>query len=307
MKRILSLIVLLLSFNSGNANAWFFFFLPGIGSSGDSTDICISSEKKVGDTFNSASGNVATVKSISGTSSACKKPETPIRAHVEFSYSFNSKAGINVPDGYKSQNLPELERFNGSLMFALNNDTDSGFKVNATKRDVISDMMTYATNLEAAQAKLLDESQPSEIEQTTVNGLKAWRFEVKGKLKNLFGTKYTYLMTILEGGEEVVTVIAWTRTGNYERQKEELKKLAEGINGIVVPNPVMLNPPSLSPSSIETKPQAASSSAALTSSSLQPQIKSVANRLRDLKALYKDGVLNKKDYEAKKKEILDSM
>lgn len=35
--------------------------------------------------------------------------------------------------------------------------------------------------------------------------------------------------------------------------------------------------------------------------------KSASDRLRDLQALYKDGVITKKDYETKKKEILDAM
>ena len=71
MKIIVPLAFSALAGASTNANAWFFFFfpLPGARSSGDT---CVTESAKPGDTFRSANGNVATVKSLSGTSYRCK-------------------------------------------------------------------------------------------------------------------------------------------------------------------------------------------------------------------------------------------
>lgn len=44
-----------------------------------------------------------------------------------------------------------------------------------------------------------------------------------------------------------------------------------------------------------------------TSNKLATQSNSAADKLRDLKALYKEGVINQKDFETKKQEILKSM
>jgi len=264
IKRAISLLIVLLAALSTDANAWFFFFIPGsvtgkiadaiTGSEGEN---CVSPDKKVGDTFRSPNGNVATIKSLSGTSSRCTKPELPIRALVEYSMStsFTSSAGINVPDGFEPQSLNTLQKFNGGLLFAKNNTTDSGIYVATTKRDVVSDMMVFATNMRVSQAKQLDDPQQSEIERLTVNGVAAWRFETHGKTKNFFGTRYTYLTTLLEGDKEIIFINAWTRTGNYENQKDELKRLAEGVSGIKTPvSPVVTLS---SPASVETLPSLA--------------------------------------------------
>jgi len=107
----------------------------------------------------------------------------------------------------------------------------------STKRDVISDMTTYVTNLRPLQVKALDDAQQSEVEQLTINGMKAWRYETNGKTKSLFGTRYTYQMTVLEGAKEVLTINAWTTTGNYDEKKAELKKLAWSVTGMEAPPP----------------------------------------------------------------------
>jgi hypothetical protein len=240
------LAITLASFLSTNANAWFFFFIPGsvVGAIGDAItgsegDTCVAETAKIGDTFRSPNGNVATIKSLSGTSSRCAKAELPIRALVEYSMSssFSSKAGIDLPEGYAPKSLTNLQRFNGYLLLASHNATDSGVLVTSTKRDVISEMTTYVTNLRPLQVKALDDAQQSEIEQLTINGMKAWRYETAGKAKNLFGTRYTYQMTVLEGAKEVLAINAWTTSGNYDERKAELSKLAWSVSGVEVPPP----------------------------------------------------------------------
>jgi len=243
------------------------------------------------------------------------------------STSFQPKAGIELPSGYNPRNLTNLEQFNGTLLVAANNEKDSGILIRSTKREVISDMSRYVANLMADQTKSLDAAKQTTSEQLTINGLKAWRFETSGKLKNLFGTEYTYLMTVLEGDKEVVTVNTWTNTTWYKQERNELAQLAFLIQGVQPPSQAVTPPAATAPTSIVASPPvtptpSASNDAlptvtptARTSSteSVQvenrssPSVESAADRLRALGRLYKEGLITEKEFETKKAEILKSM
>src|SRR5690349_21588412 len=107
MKRVHLVIAAALLCATTQANAWFFFFLPGsvtskIGDAitGAEGENCVKAIAKVGDVLTSPSGNTATIKTLSGTSSRCRDPNLPIRALLTFNYSFSSKAGMDVPEGF---------------------------------------------------------------------------------------------------------------------------------------------------------------------------------------------------------------
>lgn len=273
MKKFLFLSFLILACTSTNACAWWFFFFPipsgGSGRSGG--DICVASSAKVGDTSRSANGNVVTIKELSGTSSRCKKPELPVLAKVEFTASeFSSKAGINLPDGYTPQSLTDIQKFNGALLMAKNNATDSGIFITSAKRDVISDVPTFAAKVRENQTKTLDDAEQSDIEQLTINGMKAWRFETNGKVKNLFGTRYTYLITILEGDSEVVSINAWTRTNRYEIEKADMKQLASNVTGLTAPAPQEEKVPLSAADTVHMQPVSTTPSASPTPATATP-------------------------------------
>jgi hypothetical protein len=96
MKQILSIIILLLTLASTNANAWFFFFLPGNATgaiadaiTGDKGENCVGPNTKVGDTVRLPDGSYGTIKSLSGTSSRCTS-KLPVRALIEGTNSSSS-------------------------------------------------------------------------------------------------------------------------------------------------------------------------------------------------------------------------
>jgi hypothetical protein len=320
MKKILPLTFVLCMFASSNANAWFFFFLPLPGSKSEPGDTCVAENRKVGDTIRSVNGNIATITVISGTSSRCKKPELPILATVDYSTSttFSSKAGINLPDSYKAQALQQVQSFNGMLLYAKNNDVDSGVIIESVKRSVISDIPTYAKNLKTAKTKTLDDTEQSEIAELNINGMNAWQFETRGKLKNLFGTRYTYLTTVLEGDNEVIKMDVFAASSNYLAHSAELKQLAYSVTGIKatpLETAASIPPPGTPPPAIAPVPPAAAqtsappvtSAATVTPTGATPVIEPAADRLRDLNKLYKEGVITQKEFEDKKKEILKAM
>jgi hypothetical protein len=236
----LALALLAMLWAPRGAHAMFFSFwterMPD-GAAGATGELCVRSDSKVGDRFWSANGHVATVKSLVGTSSRCKNPAQPIRAQVELSPSgaFTAEAGINLPDGYTPQSLSDAQRLDGAIFSAVNKATDSGVFLASVQREAISNPGLYADWLRTVQSRKLHDVNQSEIEQLEVNGLNGWRFQTTGTLRNFFETSYTYLMTVLEGNGEIVTVNVWTRTKVFEKQQDEFKQIAFKIVG--------LNPP----------------------------------------------------------------
>lgn len=92
-----------------------------------------------------------------------------------------------------------------------------------------------------------------------------------------------------------------------EQQYAEPNK-SQYLPNTIVPTTDIIPPPlpNALPTTIATTTKASDS--AITQSSAIPSLNiSPTDRLRNLKTLYKDGVINKKEYETKKKEVLDSM
>ena len=229
---------------ASNANAFFFFFIPGgvIGKIGDAItgaegDICVKDSTKVGEVMTSASGNKATVKSLAGTSSRCQNPALPIRALLVFEYLGSSKACIDIPDGYDPKPLSDLQRFNGNLLKEENLKTQSDFFVSTAVRAANSDMSVLVRNVAGRMVTTLDNAVNSNDEKLQVNGLNALRFEVRGKPKSIFARSHLYGVTILESDNELVVINAWSPD---DADKPGLQQLAFRVTGLA---PVVADAP----------------------------------------------------------------
>jgi hypothetical protein len=252
-KRAAGALFLAMLLASTSAHAWFFFFIPGsvVGKIGDAItgsegENCVAEKAKVGDVLTSPTGNTAVIKSLSGTSGRCPKPELPIRAKLEFTYSFSSKAGIEIPEGYEQKLLNETQRFAGMLLKAENSASRTGFLVSTRRRAPNADPAAVARSIGDSMTRLLQEGSAAHDEQLQINDMNAWRFEVAGKTKGLFGQSVTYLVTILEGNEELVVVNAWAPTGSFAKERQGLEKIAAGVKGIKTGDaPVATTPPTI--------------------------------------------------------------
>jgi hypothetical protein len=327
-----------LAFASSQANAWF-FFIPGsvtgkvadafTGAEGEN---CVGPNAKIGDIIRNPSGNTATIKSLSGTSTRCQDPNLPIRALLEFQ--FNApKAGLNIPDGYEQRSLTDMQRLQGFVLKAENPAKHTGFMVRSLKRSTGGDPATIAHNMSESMLRVMDNSKTANPEELTINGLRAWRFEMTGKNKGLFGVTNTYLVTVLAGEDEILTVNAWAPVDNYLQEKEEFKELVASVKGLAAtievakpiesskpPVQTVAEPVASAPVSVpvtEAAPvptKVSSSTAALTvttaTESTGEGVSSMdltVRKLRELDKLYKDGILNKAEYESKKKDLLKAL
>ncbi|MEI7430577.1 MAG: hypothetical protein WCL27_08980 [Betaproteobacteria bacterium] len=153
MKKYLVPIFLALTVFSANANAWFFFVLPGSVTSkisdaitGSEGENCVSDRATVGDRI-SVNGKFMVVKSLSGTSSRCTNVDYPIRALLEPSSDpvpqSNTQAKIDLPDGWESRPPSDVAKNNGTIMRAYNRTIDSWLQISVVKRSAVTDIEKY--------------------------------------------------------------------------------------------------------------------------------------------------------------------
>jgi len=229
-KKIGFVFLLLMCFYT-NANAFFFFFIPGSAMRGISDaitgakgNICVKESAKVGDVIPSLAGNTMKILSLSGTSSICNNPALPIRADVEFTFTFKSNAGVNLSDEYEAKPTTDLQRYNGALLTATSKTTrNKGVVINSREKKPNDDPNALASNVEKQQISNLAEGVSKNAEQLKISGLNAWRFEVHGKTKGVFGNEMVYIITVLEGANEILVINAYTQLSNYEKDKVELQ------------------------------------------------------------------------------------
>ncbi|MHB1292596.1 MAG: SHOCT domain-containing protein [Sulfuricella sp.] len=270
MKRILSLMFLSLALASTNANAWFFFFLPGsvtgaitdavTGSEGSN---CVGENAKVGDVIRLPGGAQGIIKSLSGTSMRCTQPEFPIRALIDTSSA--SSPPVQAPTTKLNLGTPSLSRQVGES--CRNKFECSGTlgcengKCVPTQEDLLKPKLgkgaTCNNTVECDGNMYCIESRCIITSETPAGGACWVRAECSGSL-------------VCESG-----------------------KCAPPNDALVV-QPIMPAPvvATVEDSSLKV-PQSQNSGA--------------MQRLKDLKALYKEGLITQKDYETKKQEILKSM
>jgi len=319
-KRLISLSALLLALASNSAQAWFFFFLPGSATgaisdaiTGSKGNNCVGSTVKVGDTIRLTDGSTGIVKSLSGTSSRCTNSEFPIRAllvpstepNAGVTPAFHSNAGIELSEDWEVQTVTDQMKSNHIFFTAFNRKNDVGLQLAAVKPVGNIDMMNYVERTRTRQANGLVDGRPTEIEQTRVLGMPAWRFEVTGGAPRNPKIRLTFMDTMIDSGTEVLLVTTYASAENFPKQKAMLIGLTDGVRGLTAsPPPVgatqqaplaIPNPPV-----VTTPPSPAAAAPAQTPESQG----SISTRLEVLNKLYKDGLITEKNFESKKQEIL---
>lgn len=327
--------------NSLPSQAWFFFFLPGsvTGAIGDAITgsegaNCVPEAAKVGDKIRMPNGGIGTIKSLSGTSIRCNDAAMPMRALIvtndptanpEPTVNPAAVASIVVPGvdkltfdlpvGFDMKPITDAQKNISVVFYAINRTSDIGVLVIAEPHAGVTDLMSYAMTKRANQEGRLADTESSEITKMNINGRPAYRYEVSGSLKTAM--KLTYTTTIIEGADQIILVNAWTGAANFIQRKSEMENLAERVNGIPPPVSQNLKPTEVKPQveavtsppvmpTVVPIPLISSDKPATASEKLTGQT-STAQKLKELNALYKDKLINKSDFEAKKQEILKGL
>jgi hypothetical protein len=200
-------------------------------------NLCASGTSKVGDKKTNASGDTITITALSGHSARCSNTATPILALAEFTKSatFSAQAGINLPEGYAPIPLTALDRFHGVLIRVTNKKGDVTVELLATRRDRWPNLDSAANQLKAQRTSTLKDPKASDTETLVINGLQARRFAVDGRSGGAFSERHTYLITIMDGAQEAVAVVAWAPSKGYDKSRSTLESFAGDIVGINEP------------------------------------------------------------------------
>lgn len=141
-----------------------------------------------------------------------------------------AKVDLNLPEGWERKPLTEAMANTGGSVFASNKTTDTSVLLSVARREGVTDLMAYAMSKRAGQENRLLNPQSSEITRLDINGRQAFRFEVAGYVKG--GLKVTYLMTIIEGSEQLALVNTWAKSIDYPQHKELLESFASKLTGL---------------------------------------------------------------------------
>lgn len=123
-----------------------------------------------------------------------------------------------------------LARVQKSLAYSVNRTIDAGLLLSSVERKGITDLYEFAKSRRANQADRLGEYQFSDIVQLQLNGRNAFRFEVAGTLKT--GARLKYMMTIIEGKDEIALLNTWASPTNFDQNRPLFEQLASMVTGL---------------------------------------------------------------------------
>ncbi len=239
---------------AGPANAAFFFFLP-LGLFAGKGDTCVKREAKVGEPTVRADGNVGYITALSGTSYRCTNPNNPILAEIEVrSIPANStQASILLPDGWTQLPVTDSMKAVGVVSFMQNRTIEAWMQVATYPRTGVTDLFAFVEAKKASQISRLRDAESVQTAQLTVGGLRAWRYEVRGRIQN--GTDVRYTVTFIEGVSEVIGINAWTAAAGFDAAKAHLTAIADSVTGLAASRTQVVT--TASPDSLVVPPQVA--------------------------------------------------
>ena len=141
-----------------------------------------------------------------------------------------AKVGLNLPADWEQKPLTEVMVKGGGSVYATTKGADAAVLVSVANREGVTDLMAYVTARRAALEGSLLNPASTEVTRLEINGRHAYRFEVAGSRRG--GMKVTYLSTIIEGGQQIGVVNAWTKSSDYAKHKPVFETLASNITGL---------------------------------------------------------------------------
>ena len=143
---------------------------------------------------------------------------------------FVSGLSMTVPEGWEKRSLMESMIVGRGVVYAVNRTIGAGLLLSSSERKGIANLHEFAKSRRAIQSDQLGEAQSSEITQLQINGRTAFRFEVVGTLKS--GGKMTYMLTIIEGKDEIALLNMWASPTNLEQNRSLFEQHASMVTGL---------------------------------------------------------------------------
>lgn len=193
---------------------------------------CVGVTAKVGDKITLPDGNAAVIKSISGASSRCKNPEFSSRALAEVIpvQGYQGKLDLNLPQGWESRKMTNVQREGGMVKYGVEPIADIGVTLTAGSTPKngfqLADMQKY--NERIAKDLINPQSQP--IQVIEYKGIQSYQFVISGK-RTEKGLDLTYIYTVVPLKKEIATIKAWSKTDSFEKNRAELDAVSLSLAG----------------------------------------------------------------------------
>lgn len=139
------------------------------------------------------------------------------------------KIQLPLPTSFEDRPIASELRRAGTLKIAIDRTADVGVSLMAEIHAGVSDVGALAVSRRGMQMSRLQDAGSSDVTNIEIGGHKAYRFEVHGRVNDL---RLTYLLTMIEGQEQLVTINTWTSTANFDVQSNLMRGLAERVTGI---------------------------------------------------------------------------
>jgi hypothetical protein len=139
------------------------------------------------------------------------------------------KLSLSLPPDFEMKPITDALRSQGATLFAVNRTLDVGLLIIPVRHEGITDLMAFAMTKRAGQADKLTDATFTDVTRLEVGGRNAVRYSATGTYNNV---RVTYVVTLIEGHEQIVMVNAWAGATNALQQMSLLERLADTVSGI---------------------------------------------------------------------------
>jgi len=140
-----------------------------------------------------------------------------------------NRLSLSLPPGFEMQPLSDALKSQGATLFTVNRTLEVGLLIIPVRHEGITDLVAFALTKRAGQADKLKDATFTDVISLEVGGRKAVRYSATGTYNNV---KVTYVVTLIEGREQIVMVNAWAGATNALQQMRLLESLADTVSGI---------------------------------------------------------------------------
>jgi hypothetical protein len=137
---------------------------------------------------------------------------------------------LSLPPDFEMKPVTDALKSQGATLFAVNRTLEIGLLVIPVRHEGITDLNAFALTKRAGQADKLKDATFTDVSRLEVGGRNAARYRATGTYNT---AKVTYVVTLIEGRDQIVIVSAWSGATIAQQQMPLLESLAGTVCGIL--------------------------------------------------------------------------
>jgi hypothetical protein len=164
---------------------------------------------------------------VSSPDGSAPAPNPPVVAAQSISGAVHLSPSL--PPDFEISPVTDTMRSQGATIFAVNRTLEIGLLIIPVRHEGITDLNAFAMTKRSGQADKLKDATFTDVSRLEVGGRNAARYSATGTYNNV---RVTYVVTLIEGHEQIVIVNAWAGATNAQQQMPLLESLAGTVSGI---------------------------------------------------------------------------